>query len=83
VVVSKNGWRLLLKGASVVAGVLMLLLAAYFLIGASVMRGYGATDFPLNHLAVGSVVLALALLIWPRFLWLPSKSTGRGRGLSK
>lgn len=81
--VSKGSWRLLLKGTSVVAGLLMLLLAAYFLIGASVMRGYGATDFPLNYLAGGSVLLALALLIWPRFLWLPSKSTGRGRGLPK
>ena len=70
---NRDGWRLLVRGLSVVAGAVALAGSLYWVVIANVLESYLTNAVAAWTFAVLSAFIGIALCAWPWLLWKPTK----------
>ena len=71
---NRDGWRVLVKGLSVVAGVAAFVAGLASVVVAQVLEGYQSNALGAWVAAIVFTLAGVALCAWPWLLWMPSSS---------
>jgi hypothetical protein len=69
---NRDGWRVLVKGLSVLAGVAAFAVSLFWLLGAAMLAAFHANPGVTLALAALFALVGIALCVWPCLYWKPA-----------